>query len=215
MKPMMPTMFSRISLSLMLLGLLAACSNNAEIKYAYIDPTVKNKDLHGVLVIGVAREQASRVRFETRFAKSLERKGVRALASHTLVPGDDLSKEQAIAIANENKLDTILLTRYVGESAQEIYHPGTIYYGVAPVYGGGYNRRFGSYYGHAYEVAYEAPVTTTNVTITLVSDLYEVKTEEHLWQAVSDAIKAGSQNDLLDAFIRSFVNNMVEQKLLD
>ena len=212
---MMPTTIIRISLSLLLLGFVAACSNNAEIKYAYIDPTVKNKDLNGVLVIGVAREQAARLSFETRFAKALERKGVRAIASHTLVAGDDITTEQAIAVANENKLDTILLTRYVGESAQEIYHPGTIYYGVAPMYGGGYNRRFGSYYGHAYEVAYEAPVTTTNVTISVVSDLYEVKTEEHLWQAVSDAIKAGTENDLLDAFIRSFVNNMIEQKLLD
>jgi hypothetical protein len=212
---MMPTTTSRTLLSLLLLCFLAACSNNAEIKYAYIDPTVKNKDLHGALVIGVAREQASRISFETRFARALERKGVRAIASHTLFPGEKMTTEQAIAIANENKLDTILLTRYVGESAQDVYHPGTIYYGVAPVYGGGYNRRFGSYYGRAYEVAYEAPVTTTNVTVTLVSDLYEVKTEEHLWQAVSDAIRAGSQNDLLDAFINSFVNNMVEQKLLD
>jgi hypothetical protein len=196
-------------------ALLAACSNNAEIKYAYIDPKVHKKDLDGVLVIGVAKQQASRVAFEDRFSETLKGKGVRAMAAHDLVPGDDITTEQAIAVANENKLDTILLTRYVGESSKDVYHPGTIYYGVAPMYGGPYNRRFGSYYGHAYEMAYEPPVTTTNVTITLVSDLYEVKTEEHLWQAVSDAIKAGSENQLLDAFINSFVNNMIEQKLLD
>jgi hypothetical protein len=203
------------TLMLLLLCNLAACSNNAEIKYAYIDPTVHKKDLSGALVIGVAKQQSSRLAFEDSFVRALKRKGVPAIASHTLVAGDDISTEQAIAVANENKLDTILLTRYVGESSQDVYHPGTTYYGVAPVYGGGYNRRFGSYYGHAYEVAYEPPVTTTNVTITLVSDLYEVSTEEHLWQVVSDGIKAGSQQDLLDAFVRAFVNNMVEQKLLD
>lgn len=44
---------------------------------------------------------------------------------------------------------------------------------------------------------------------------HEVATEEHLWQVVSDAIKAGTEDELRDAFIRAFVNNMVEQKLLD
>ena len=212
---MKTTISTRTLLPLLLLCLLAGCGTSASIQYAYIDPTVKNKDLHGALVIGVAREHQARVDFEDKFARALQRKGVPAVASHTLLPQDKFTEEQAIAVAKEQKLDTILLTRYVGESSKEIYHPGTIYYGVAPVYGGGYNQRFGSYYGHAYEMAYEPPVTTTNVTITVVSDLYEVATEEHLWQAVSDAIKAGSEKELLDAFVSAFVKNMVDQKLLD
>ena len=166
------------------------------------------------MVIAVATTNADRVDFEQAFTRVLERKGVRALSSHALVQGDDVTAEQAIAAAQENKLDTILVTRYVGEKEEEIYHPGTLYYGVAPMYGPR-GAGFGGYYGHAYEVAYDPAVYTTNRTITLVSDLYEVATEEHLWQVVSDAIKAGSESELRDTFIAAFVKDLKAQKLLD
>ena len=40
----------------------------------------------------------------------------------------------------------ILITRYIDERAEEIYHPGTVYCGVMPAYGGAYNRgRYGGY----------------------------------------------------------------------
>ena len=175
----------RISVALALLCMLG-CGNTATITYSYIDPTASKKDLEGVMVIAVATTNADRVDFEQAFTRVLDRKGVRAISSHTLVQGDDVTAEQAIAAAQENKLDTILVTRYVGEKEEEIYHPGTLYYGVAPMYGPR-GAGFGGYYGHAYEVAYDPAVYTTNRTITLVSDLYEVATEEHLWQVVSSA----------------------------
>lgn len=198
-----------------LLLVLGGCGTTATIENSYVDPTLKTKDLSGALVIGVAKKRASRIEFEDKFARALSKRGVRAIASYTLVPGDDISTEQAIASAQANQLDTILLSRYIGERTQEIYHPGTIYYGVTPTYGGAYNGRYGSYHGHAYEVAYEAPVTTTNRTVTVITDLYQVETEEHLWQAVSEAVKAGSEKELLDAFVRGFVNNMIELNVIN
>ena len=32
-------------------------------------------------------------------------------------------------------LDTVLITRYIGQSAEDVYHPGAVYYGVAPAHG--------------------------------------------------------------------------------
>ena len=188
----------KTNLLLLLLVGLVACGTTAQIKHSYINPTASEKDLNGVMIIGVATTNAARIDFEKAFVRDLKGRGVRAMASYTLVPGDDVTAEQAIAAANDNNLDTILVTRYVG---------------VAPVYG---PRRGGlsGYYGHAYEVAYEPPVYTTNVTVVLVSDLYEVSTEEHLWQVVSEAIKADGKKQLRDAFIAAFVDDLRAQKLL-
>ncbi|MDP5071500.1 MAG: hypothetical protein NWQ45_11430, partial [Congregibacter sp.] len=100
-------------------------------------------------------------------------------------------------------------------SSEDIYHPGTIYYGVTPMYGAGYYGGFGGYYGHAYEVAYQQPVWTTNTTHEVIADLYVTKTREHMWQAVSDTIKAGSNNKLRHDVIASLIGDLKNQGLLD
>ncbi len=196
--------------------LLAACANNSVITHSYIDPKADEMGLQGVLVVAVASQRESRVDFEDAFTRSLSRKGVTAVASHTLVPKQDAKAAEFIAAASQAGVDTILVTRYVGERVDEVYHPGTIYYDVMPAYAGPYGRGpFGAYYGHAYEVAYEQPVWTANRTFTIISDLFAAESKEHLWQAVSDTIQAGSDNKLRDDIIKGLVDNMKQQGLLD
>ena len=192
----------------------AGCSANSEITRSYVHPELEKMDLHGVLVVGVAREQTGRVVFEDEFTKALKKHGVQARASHSLVPQAKAPAEEIIAAASKANLDTILVTRYIGESAKEIYHPGTVYYGVRPAYGTGYYRGFGRYYAHAYEVAYEQPVWTSNITHTVVSDLYVTATKEHLWQAVSETIQASSTKQVQDDAINSLIGNLKSQGLI-
>lgn len=194
---------------------LAGCGGSSEVTHSYVDPDLKNKDLHGVMVVAVTQQQETRTDFEDAFSKSIARHGVNAVASHTLLPQKDPSAEDVIAAAESANLDTILVTRYAGATSEEVYHPGTIYYGVAPAYGAGYYRGFGGYYGRAYEVAYQQPVWTNNVTHSLISDLYEARTKEHLWQAVSDTIQAGSTRQVRDDAIKSLIGDLKKQGLLN
>jgi hypothetical protein len=196
--------------------LLAACGTNSRITHSYVDPTVNSMDLQGVLVVAVANERESRVEFEDAFTRTLQRKGVEAVASHILIPDQNAEAAVFLAAADKAGVDTILVTRYVGERVDEVYHPGTIYYDVMPAYAGPYGRGpFGAYYGHAYEVAYDQPVWTANRTFTIISDLFAVESREHLWQAVSDTVKSGSDNKLRDDIIRGLVDEMKQQGLLD
>ncbi len=88
--------------------------------------------------MAVTKKQSSRIDFEDAFVKALNRKGVTATASHTLVAKLDDDADAVLAAATAANLDMILLTRYIGASSEDVFHPGTIYYGVAPAYGGGY-----------------------------------------------------------------------------
>ncbi len=198
-----------------LMASLSACGLNSTITHSQVDKKLLNLEVEGVLVTGVAREQSARIDFENAFAKALRRRGETAIASHTLLPDKGISAEQLVAAAGQAGLGTILVTRYMGQQAEEIYHPGTIYYGVAPVYGAGYYRGFPGYYGHAYEVAYKQPVYTANVTHTLVSDLYITSTREHAWQAVSETIQAGSIKKLRNDAIDALIKNLKQEGLLD
>ena len=205
-------------LQLLLAGVVAlalsGCGGSSEITHSYVDPELDKLDLEGVLVVAVTRQQSARVEFEDAFTRALSRRGVRAQASHTLVPQQKASAEEIIAAAAGANLDTVLVTRYIGESSQEVYHPGTVYYGVTPAYGRNYYGGFGGYYGHAYEVAYDQPVWTNNVTHSLISDLYVAQTKQHLWQAVSETLQAGSTAQVRDDAIKGLIGNLKEQGLL-
>lgn len=191
---------------------VSGCANNSTITHSYVDPGIHKLNLSGVLVIGVAQKMDTRIDYEDAFVQALHKHGVNAVASHTLLPSDKPGKENVIAAAKKANLDMVLVTRYVGKQNQEVFHPGTIYYDVAPTpYGYG----FGGYYGHAYEVAYQQPVWTSNVTYTLISDLFATADHEHLWQAVSETIKAGGENKLRDDVIHSFVGNMKDEGLFE
>jgi hypothetical protein len=193
---------------------LSGCSTNSEITRSYVKPDIDKMDLHGVLVVGVASEQTGRVKFEDEFTKALSQHGVQAQASHILVPQAKASADEIIAAAKHANLDTILVTRYTGESIKEVYHPGTVYYGVTPAYGASYYGGFDGYYAHAYEVAYEQPVWTTNITHTVVSELYVTATKEHLWQAVSETIQANSTDQVREDAIDSLIGNLKSQGLI-
>jgi hypothetical protein len=132
------------------------------------------------------------------------------VASHTLLPAAGATAEQIIAAASNANLETILVTRYLGKSTEEVYHPGTIYYDVAPAYGRPHVGGFGGYYGYAYEVAYDQPVWTSNVTHTIVSDLYEPNSAKPIWQAVSETVKASSDNKLRNDAINGLIGDLTE-----
>ena len=209
------TGFTRFLLASLSALTLSACSINSEVTNSYVDPKFKELDLHGVLVVAVTQKSSARIEFEDRFTKALKRRGVDAVASHTLVPRQKAEAEEIIAAADAANLDTILVTRYVGEKSDEVYHPGTVYYTVTPAYDPGYYGNFGGYYGRATEVAYQQPVWTENVSHAMISDLYVAKTQERLWQAVSETMQSSSTKQVMDDAIDALVANLKDKGLLN
>jgi len=205
--------FPALVAALCLLG-IAGCGINSEITSSYVDPEFKKLDLHGVLVVAVTRETAIRAEFEDSFTRALKRRGVDAVASHTLVPGK-ASAADIIAAADTAQLDTILVTRYVGEKTSEVYHPGTVYYQVTPAYDPGYYGNFGGFYGRATEVAYQQPVWTANVSHAMISDLYVTSNQDRLWQAVSETIEASGTSQVMDDAIDALIGNLKAKGLLN
>jgi len=204
--------------SLLLLGAcllaLGGCANNPEITGGAAHPDLAGLDLEGVLVVGVTRHQKARVKFEDDLTRAFSRLGVRAVASHTLMPQERAAAEEIIADAARADLDTILVTRYLEAPQEEIDRGGHIYYGVAPAYGTPYYTRFETYYTHAWEIAGQQPVWTSDVNQVLVSDLYVADTGEHLWQAVTATLQAGSSEQVRDDALRGLVRELGKQGLL-
>lgn len=193
---------------------LLACAGGSKVTKSSVDPKLEGMDLSGVLVVAVTRSQSAREDFEAAFAKAINKRKERAVASYTLVPTKRPNAKMIVAAAKEAGLDTILITRYVGEDREEVYHPGRIYYGIQPYYGGGYYGGFDGYYGYAYEIARVQPVWSANVSHTLVSDLYVAETGKHVWQAVSETVESSNDNQTRNAAIGALIGDLQAQGLL-
>ncbi len=198
---------------LWLLMQITGCGTTAEITNTWVDAAQKKNDLQGILVVAVAERDAARVEFEDAFTQALQDKDLKATASHTLVPGDT-TKEAILGVARLSDLYTILVIRYAGTIEEPVFHKGNTYYDVVPAYGGDYHRGFGGYYGHVQKAYSDPDVWTTNKYVTLVVDLYNTATEKPLWQASSRAIDPNDRDELRHAFVKAFVNELMDQKLL-
>lgn len=202
-------LFLRLS-SLLLVIQLLGCGTTANINNAWVDPDLLGKELHGVLVVAISEKEAARIDYEDAYTKALLDKDIHAVASHTLF-SLKADKEKVLAVAREEKLDTILVTRYAGTMDEQVFHRGTTYYARTPMYGSRHHGNFGGYYG--YTKAYSDPnVYTMNSYVSLVCDLYETDTEKPVWQVASTAMDPEDRDELRDAFIEAFVKQMMVDK---
>jgi hypothetical protein len=64
-------------------------------------------------------------------------------------------------------------------------------------------------------VAYQQPVWTANVSHAMISDLYVAKTQDRVWQAVTETIKSSSNSQVMNDAIDALIGNLKEKGLLN
>lgn len=192
---------------------LVGCGTTAEIERAWTATDIFEKDLSGTLVVAISDNEQIQKQFEDQYVESLAEKGVRAKPSY-LINKEKVESEDVIAFAQQNRLDTILVTLYVGSNDFEMFHRGTTYYGFQPLYRDYYggNRR---YYGVWHEVGSTPSYFTSHKELYIVSSLYETETKEMLWNAASSAMQGGDPRNLINPFIDSFIKQMKKDGLIE
>ena len=134
--------------------------------------------------------------------------GARAAASNS-INKKFLKIEDVIAFAKTEKLDTVLVVNYVGDTGGERYNPGTVYYGIHPGYGD-----LDGYYGYVYEFASTPAYYTVHKNLRISATLYEISTKEILWNATSSVLQGNSVETTINSYITSFVKQLQKDKLI-
>lgn len=182
---------------------LFACAN----AYTTVEKTWKSPTFGGmksVLVIGIAREQATRREFEDDFAGQLRKRNVTAIPSYTVFPEEKIaSKEQVAAYAKEKGIDAILITRVTSRKDVQTYVPGSI----------GPYTSYWSYYGYGWDYAYSPGYTVQEEKVVLETNLYNAANEQLEWTAISDTTTGGEKSDVIKSFIPAIVDKMAKDKL--
>jgi hypothetical protein len=163
------------------------------------EPKYSGPALTRIMVIDVTRQAGIRRTFEDQVARQLEAKGVRAVASYTLIPEDgEVPKERLAEAVKESGVQGVLVTRLVKVEVQTQLYAGP-YYG-APYYG------FYGYYSWAWVGLYDAPLVYAYNVVIAETNLFDAANETLLWSGTTETYPSGNVKKGIAAFATVVVN---------
>lgn len=200
-------------ITLLFLATLSACASTAKITHTWMAEDIREKDLHGVLVLAISDKHDARQNFERRFTDALKKRGVNAVASYELNNGAKITRADIRAMSEASGSQMVLVTTFAGKDQHEVLHPGRTYYGIQPIYNRGYYGR-GSVYGAPYEVGHVPDFYAVHKSVHLEANLYAIASEEHLWLAASGVDESDNLDTMVNAFVAAFIQQLVDQGLI-
>lgn len=186
--------------------LIIACAST-KLAHTWVDETHRGKLLSNILVIGVTYKEKEEVRlwFEDKFATQLRATGIEAISigDAISIPDDlELEKKEILKAVNKFNNDAVIITHLAGKGEKVSY--------TRPLRlsGGPYG-----YHGRAHGYVPNTGYYKTDITVRLVTNLYDVKTEKLIWSGNSEALDPDSTSQYIDDVIKDLQkNNLLPQK---
>jgi len=199
-------------LTIIFLVLVSSCATSPkpQLSSVWKDEGYSGGYLRKVLVVGVARKEATREFFEDELAVRLKRHGIDAISSHEVIPSSEdlLNKAAVEAKIKGSGVDSLLITRLVyalatdnyvrpNPNAQQSYTSGIVY--------GDKN------YGDNSVDIYAPRVTGPGEMARLGIQVYQTGAEKPIWSASAEVFF----KDDLQKQLRAFINILVERLAAD
>ena len=196
-------------LSILLLFLLNSCASS-KITGEWKDPELGTKKFSHILVIGVAKQPDRRKFYEDEFAKQLNRQGIMAIASHTIIPRDKMQDRDTIARSIEGlQVDGVIVTRLLGFREQRQVPHGKTY----QIPYGHFNNMY-EYYNSSFTTAPTRSFAETHEYLQLESNLYDAETEKLAYSITTDTFIRQKFQSRIVAYIETVVRQLQRNNLL-
>jgi len=199
--------------------LLSGCSSTV-ISGAWKDPQF-NSGLQNVLVVGVAKEPLVQRLYEDSFVQSLDKYGVQATASYTVVPDTQEKKADAIRQQVQDKgFGYILITRIVDKKTIDIHHPATTtitsnydrnrYYS-----GSSYYRHWNDYYNRSFTTINTMPAYTSQADVVILeTNIYDASRDEIVYSVQTETFVDSGADKTIKDVINAIVDDLKDKKLI-
>ncbi len=183
-------------LGTLVLGAAACATTN--FTSTWTEPTAQPLDrTKKVATVMMSERDALRRSAEVAMANEVRRRGVEAIESYTVLPGEAArDTARARQVLAEQGVDAVLVMRVVGKDQQISYTPGTSMYVGGPYYGSTWG-----YWGYGWGAAYSPGYMTTDQIVSVESLVYSVSQGKLLW--------AGQSETTNPEDLESFVNELV------
>ena len=175
------------------------------------NPQREGPALRKLMVIGVARTQSARERYEMAMADAVRKQGADAEASYVAV-GDSrrLTLSQARAAVDEGGFDGVILTHVLSIEEQVEQIEGkttTVPTSNADLYMFDYDQR--------YEEVKEPDHYEVKRTYTIETIVYDAATGEKLWYTVSETTNPASVDHGIDEIASTTAQKMKEDSVIE
>jgi hypothetical protein len=173
---------SRMLALTLLVGVASACSTTS-LQDSWKDPQFTTGPLRNVLVLGIARNQATRRVFEDSFAQSLKARGTPATPSYPLLPEVGVIPRDRIQQAMaQSGSDSVLVTRVLRVQRTVLVTAGR----GAPDY---VRDDFQGWYAQTWTS--EPPPIEQYDVLTLESTLWDMRRGQVVWKGTSETTARG------------------------
>lgn len=196
-----------------LLGLLSACSSSplTNLSGAWTDPKFKGMPLSKILVVGMAKKESSRSKFEQTLKKEIMARGGDAIASLDVMPAEEKIERAAFEkYFRDKNVDGVIVARLTGvTTTQEAIADETTPQVTEDLTGS-----FQVYYETAYGGTYTPPVIRETNEYSLEIRLFETKEGTLMWKGASRTVNPDGVSDLIDAVSTSIADSLVKAGML-
>ena len=189
--------------------LMTFCASTT-LDYVWKDPNYQGGKFNKVLIIGVAKEQANRILFESKFVAELKIYGTDAISSYTIIPSaENLNKATVESKIETLQVDAVLVTQLVNAKQERTYSTVINRSGRSPGRSGwdaNYSEGFvkdqgqGSYY--QYEV------------VSLETNIYDTQTHKLIWSGWSDTDLEDSVEVAIASLIKAITKSLSNNQLI-
>jgi hypothetical protein len=200
---------------LLILSLVGCGGPSTQLTGTWSNPDFQKKEeIDNIFIIGAAKTEMNRRMFETEMASALQKKGVNAVASLTVMAfSEPITKESVEQIASEKQMDAIMITRLVDTKKETNYVPSTTYVTGSPYYGSWYGY-YGYGYGAGYSVTTTPGYTYTDTIVLLETNLYELKDGTLVWAGTSETFNPNSAQDVIAPLTQLIVGNLLQNGIV-
>jgi hypothetical protein len=202
-------------------ALFAACATTV-VTAAWRDGSYQGKPSK-VLVYAMLKNQTNRRIAEDEFVKYYTFRGIDAVPSYTVFPGDGLVKKEVLDEKLKTQgFDTLLLTQLTGTRIEQVQVPGTITT-YQPMYPPGYQPPpyvhtwpgyYNRYYNSGYTAVYSPSYTAEEEYVMAEANLYDVATEKLIWTAATETKIGKKVEKTIKAYVAVIMEEMRKQMLV-
>lgn len=207
------------SLSTIILLGLSSCSTTT-ISGVWKDPDYRGGKLDRVLVVGIAKQELMRLRYEDTFVAHFRSREVKAESAHQALPAEAGKDLDALkGLLGENGYRFLLISRLVDKRTIAIQHPGTtriehfpsrhFYYGHQPYY-----RHWRDYYRSSYLIIESTPPhTSLNELIILETNIYD-RNDEIIFSVQTETLVDFGADEMIEDIVKAVMNALSAQELI-
>jgi len=191
-------------------ALIISCSmSGTQLTDSILSEEYSGGPVSDILVIAVTGNEKSRQQFEKTFVAHLNAAGLEAISSIEVIPMPPdlkMEKEEILKTVEKFKNDSVIVTHLIAYDEKDVHTRDGV--SRRPHYG------YYGYYNYLHNYHTDPGYSSTNRTVRLETNLYDVKTESLIWTGKSTTWDAESKTQVRNDVIRVVINDLKLNNLI-